>query len=165
MADIGWHKRGPLMLRAWGLILGAVLILPLLIAVLVDPGAAFGIWPWKVSPVPAFVYVLASPGLVLAFVIGMWLLFMAIVIGRRQRLFLWSFILLAWVYMLEAASFFRMFGPMGAFQVPSFRTLFASSWIIGGTWVGIFWVAAAVVVIGVLEQMLRRRARRRGGTS
>jgi hypothetical protein len=161
MVDAARRKRGQLTLRVWGLILGAVLILPLAVKVLVDPSSAMGIWPWKISPGPTFVYVLASPWLVLPFVVGMWLLFMAIVIGRRQRLFLWSFILLAWIYTLVAAGFFRMFGPMSAIEVPSFRALFASSWTTGGTWVGILLVAAVVLVIAIVERVLRRCGGRR----
>jgi hypothetical protein len=155
------RRVGRLTTRAWGLILGLALVLPLLVAILVDRSRVMGRWPWRPGFQRSFVYVLASPWLGLAFVVGMWLLFMALVIGRRQRLFLWSFILLAWTYTLGAAGLVRMFGPMGAPEWPSLRALFSTQWTIGGTWVGFLWLFGAVVVIAVLEQVLRRRSGRR----
>jgi hypothetical protein len=156
MLSAARRKRRRLTLRAWGMILGVVLMLPLVAVALIDRNAAFGTWPWKAGPQASFFSVRASAWVVLACVIGCWVLFMALAIGRRERLFLWSFFLLAWIYTLGQVDLVTMFRPDQPDVAQSLRWLVVPDWSMGGTWLGVSLVAAAVVVVAVCERVLRR---------
>jgi hypothetical protein len=161
MANSVRRRLDPLTMRVWRIVLAVVLVLPFLIVLLAAGGPRLIVYPGA-----TFFYFTAYTPLVAAFVIGLWLLFEAVVVRGGERRFLWSFVVLGVYWLLNVAKLVWMVPVYdSSVRTPSLGNLFQPRWELGGTWLGILLMVAVVVIVAAVERVLQRRDGRSGDVS